>query len=100
MILTTNRICWTDDVPAHSAFGWNMGGFSFHLTRGKSGTVGREFTRVGLEGGSGRQLECVPQLAETLTGWRKDSPTIEKKMLVEADVPELLTEQAHRQDAL
>ena len=43
--------------------------------------------------------DFVSRLAETLTGWRKDNPAIEKKMPVEADVPELLTEQARRPGA-
>ena len=41
----------------------------------------------------------APRLAEMLTGWSKEDPATVKKMPVEADVPELLAEQAQRRGA-
>ena len=36
--------------------------------------------------------EFIPVIAQTLSGWRKEDPPIQKKMPVEADVPEFLAE--------
>eukprot|EP00956_Cyclotella_meneghiniana_P002594 scaffold3031_cov49-Cyclotella_meneghiniana.AAC.5 len=41
----------------------------------------------------------IPLLAQTLNGWEKDDPGVQKKMPVEADVPELLVDMGLEEDA-
>eukprot|EP00956_Cyclotella_meneghiniana_P042491 scaffold248501_cov111-Cyclotella_meneghiniana.AAC.2 len=41
----------------------------------------------------------IPLIAQTLNGWEKEDPGVEKKMPVEADVPELLVDMGMEEEA-
>jgi hypothetical protein len=43
--------------------------------------------------------KLLPQLAQIFDGWQKEDPPTTKQLPVEADVPELLAERGHKNNA-